>query len=251
MSVMGAGSRRRTRTSAVSSSDPHRGSRTTPRSPGDGLDDLDDRVRQAEADDHRRRRATTRDEVHRATSRGRPRGRWSRRTRSAAGSVSFMPSTSHRAPRGAGVPGRRAAQGPLKSPRSQGGDAVPHPRFGHDQPAERAVRVDRRDLSTDLADVDVDVVRLVAVRRPPHRAQEPSVRDQAAVVRERGPSGPRTRAASGGPVGRSTVTSRRPTSMVRSPTRTSPDVSAAGPAARRRSASILARISAMPNGFVT
>ena len=58
-------SARRTRTSLVVSSDPHSGSRTTPRSAADRPDDVDDGVRQPEPDDHRRRRTAGRHEVRR------------------------------------------------------------------------------------------------------------------------------------------------------------------------------------------
>ena len=58
-------------------------------------------------------------------------------------------------------------------------DPVADARLGDDQPARSAARVGRIELAPQPADVDVEVVRLVGIRRAPHRAQQPALGQQA------------------------------------------------------------------------
>ncbi len=130
------------------------------------------------------------------------------------------------------------------------GDPVPDTGLGDDQAGERAIDIERLELPADLAHVDMDVVCFLAVRGSPHRAEQTSVRDQSAgigqedlqdLVFARGEMDDLPR----------TLTVRCAISIVRSPKCSSPSVAAAGPAARRSRASILARSSTIPNGLVT
>ena len=62
------------------------------------------------------------------------------------------------------------------------------------------------ELAPQLRDVDVQVVRLVPVGRPPHLAQDRPMRQQLALVLGEQRAGGGTRAASGGRARRSTLT---------------------------------------------
>ena len=65
---------------------------------------------------------------------------------------------------------------------------VTHPvadaRLGDDQPAQDAIGIDGRQLSPDRGDVDVKVMVLRRVFRPPDRPQEPCATRHAAGVGE-------------------------------------------------------------------
>ena len=217
-----------------------------PRSRGDRPDDLDDGIGQAKADDHRRRRAAARHEVHGghheldlAVDRA-----------ADVGGCGFrVVHASNVAPR----PKRERAQrprGPLKN-RSEKGDPVPDAGLGDDQAGQRPRLVGGLELAPDLADVDVDVVRLVAVGRPPHRPQQAAVGDQPPGV---GDQDLEDLVLARRQVDRPVADGDRRAARRRGSGRRSGrprTASAAGPAARRSSASIRARSSAMPNGFVT
>ena len=96
--------------------------------------------------------------------------------------VSFMPQRSHRGPRGNGLSDPPDA---LKNAlKRQGAIRYPTPGSATIRPSSVPVRIGRLELAPDLADVDVDVVRLVAVRGAPDRAQQAAVGDQAAGVRD-------------------------------------------------------------------
>src|SRR6185503_6486239 len=60
--------------------------------------------------------------------------------------------------------------------------AVADARFGDEEVGEEPIRVRRRELAPDLADVDVQVMTLLRVGGAPHGAKQPAARDDSAGI---------------------------------------------------------------------
>src|SRR5215210_1248994 len=80
--------------------------------------------------------------------------------------------------------GSRKGRSGAKCRVSVASDAVTDPGLGHDQVVQGTVTVGVRDLPTHLADIDVDVVVLVAVSLTPYGTKQPRPGDEAPSVSE-------------------------------------------------------------------
>src|SRR5215213_8646455 len=78
--------------------------------------------------------------------------------------------------------GSRKACSGAKTPGSVASDAVTDPGLGHDQVVQGTVKVGVGYLPTHLADINVDVVVLVAVSLTPYGTKQPRPGDEAPSV---------------------------------------------------------------------
>ena len=173
---------RRTSTSVVICG-PTDGSRMTPSCIGHRADDVDRRLRSGGVPRRSSGRA--------AAGRPRDRRRWSSSSASrsmvcgdavAPGPGLHAPTVAP-APRGNGPRPVRSLKERSRTTRGSLGDCdTPRPAPATIRPASDPSGSAAVELAPDLADVDVDVVRLVAVRRPPDRPQETAVGHEPAGV---------------------------------------------------------------------